>query len=216
MKTVSTRAIVIQTLPIREADTLAVLLSKDLGRVSAFARNARNSRKRFMGGLDLFDCGEFELSPSRGTSGAYTVEQISNREHWPVLRDDLRKYSSGCYCLELTAQFAQDEDEDSTQLFAPLFHSLRAINSSTTDSEARTLALFYNLHLLKISGFNYLDDRSRLKDDSTMHQWLSEMLESSRPIVPYDDALLRQGFFGILTFTQEITGKELRSAAAMY
>ena len=216
MNTVSTPAIVLQTLPVRESDILVVLLSRDFGRVSAFARNARKSLRRFMGGLDVFDCGVFELTPSRGTSGAYTVEQISKREHWPVLRGDLKKFASACCCLELTAQFAQENDTDSAHLFAPLYHCLRTINTSTSDAEARTLAVFYNLLLLKISGFNYLDDHSRMKPGSTLYEWLSEMLAGSKPIVPYDESLLRQGFHGLVSFTQEITGKEIRSAGAVY
>jgi len=215
MNLLVTPAIILQTRPIREADTLVVLLSEQHGRVSAFARNARKSQRRFMGGLDLFDCGLFELTPSRTSGQAYCVEQVKKREHWPELRENLKKFSAASFCLELTSQFARDDDHDSAALFAPLYHCLRAINSSKSDAEGLAIALFFNLILLKLSGFNFIDDSSRIARDTDLCRWFEEMLEKRQPIVPYNSALLRQGFHALVAFTQEILGAEIRSAAAL-
>jgi hypothetical protein len=89
---------------------------------------------------------------------------------------------------------------------------LRAIQLGKTNDEALTLALYFNLLLLKISGFNFLEDGSRIKVGSELNVWLSEMFEKQTPIVPYDRSLLKLGFQAVVVFTQEILGKEIRSA----
>ncbi len=215
MKMLVTPAIVLQARPIREADSLLVLLTEGYGRVSAFARSARKSQRRFMGGLDIFDCCLLELTPSRSAGQSYCIEQVKKREYWPELRENLKKYAAASFCLELTSRFAKDDDNDSAGLFTPLYHCLRAVNSSKSDAEGVAIALFFNLILLKVTGFNFVDDSSRISRDTEMCRWFDEMIERKQPIVPYNSGLLRQGFHGLVAFTQEILGSEIRSAAVL-
>jgi len=212
MNILETRAIVLQTHVLREADLMLVLLSVDFGRISAIARSAKKSRKRFMGGFDVFDCGLFQLAEPKTHEQPYLVEAISKRELWPALREDLFKFSAACFCVEVTLPFVHENDLEARHLYHPLHRCLRAIQLGKTNDEALTLALYFNLLLLKISGFNFLEDGSRIKVGSELNVWLSEMFEKQTPIVPYDRSLLKLGFQAVVVFTQEILGKEIRSA----
>lgn len=212
MNNLETPGIVLQTHSVREADVIAVLLSPELGRISAIARNAKKSQKRFMGGFDVFDCGVFRLTRPKIHSQPYVIEDLSKREYWPALREDLKKFSAACFCLEVTLPFVKEEDQSAGHLFSPLYKCLKAIHVARTAEETLTLALFFNLLLLKISGFNFVEDSSRLSKGSNLSTWLEQMLAQESPIVPYDLSLLKIGFQSLVIFTQEIIGKEIRSA----
>ena len=215
MKTLHTAGIIIQSTAVRESDSMLALLSRDAGRISVLARTARRSQKRFMGGLDLFDCGKFDLRAARSAGGPWNLEQITQREQWPALRADLDKFSVASYCLDLTLQFAQEGEPDSAQLFTPLFRSLRALDTAATKDHATLLGIYYNLLVLQLGGFNVVDDIVRFRGDEQLHRWFSEMLSGSAPILPFEPSLLRKGFHTVAAFSQEILGKELRSRSSV-
>lgn len=215
MNNVSTAGIVLQVNPFREADSLLTVLSRELGRIGVIARSVRRSQKRFMGGLDLFDCGVFELSPPRGPTGPYILTQLKQRESFPALRGDLAKFAVGSFCLELTLQFAHEGEPDSAGLFVPLFKILRALDKEGDTGYALLLGVYYNLLVLQQGGFNFVDDAGRFSNDASLLEWFDAMVSGGAPIRPHDSELLWRGSRAVVAFTQEILGRELRSASML-
>ena len=212
MEILQTAAIVLQTHALREADVILVLLTKERGRLSAIARSAKQSKKRFMGGIDIFDCGEVRLAEPKKNDQPYILNEIERREQWQSLRENLDKFSSACFCLELTLRFAHDHEPESAELFMPLYRSLKAIHSAETREHALAVAVYYNLCVLKISGYNFLEDSSRAAAGTPLANWLHQMESAKAPIIPFDAILLKSGFQSLVVFTQEILGQELRAA----
>lgn len=62
-----TAALVLRRTPYREADLVVTLFTESLGQVSALARAARKSQRRFAGGLEPFHTLEAELDEAPGS-----------------------------------------------------------------------------------------------------------------------------------------------------
>ena len=215
VKSWSTPGIVLHTSNLRESDSWLSILTESFGRVTALARSARNSRKRFMGGIDLLDCGVFQLAEGRSPEVPFILEALDQRETWLDLRSDLQKYSLASYCIELTLHFAQENDRDGAALFVPLHLTLRSINKSTERDHNMLFAVYYNLVMLNIGGFNVIDDSPRLEKSPELREWFSAMLEGNQAILPHNRPLLSQGLQLLAHYTQEIIGREVRSISAV-
>ncbi len=104
-----TEAIVLRTTPYGEADVVAHLLCRGLGRVGAFARGARRSMKRFGGGLEPFTLMEVELQSRRGGD---LLEFKSARilDAHLALRTDLGRLAHAGYATELVRELLHDNE----------------------------------------------------------------------------------------------------------
>ncbi len=215
MKSLLSPGIVLQSHPIREADIVFTVLTKDRGRLSVLARGVRRSQKRFMGGIDLFDCGVFDLALPRANQNLHPLEGLSQREFWGGLRTDLAKYGYACYCAEITLQFSHEGDLAAGEYFEPLYRTLRAISKSEIQDESALFLIYYNLRLLQIAGYNFADNAQRLQQDTLLYQWFSQMLSQQQPILPFDRGLLRVGFQALASYSQDTLGRALRSIVGM-
>lgn len=102
-----TPAIVVGGSDYGEADRIVRFLSPDHGRVSALARRARASRKRFGGALDLGNRVEVALRPGRGTlAHADEVRLLDGRLG---ARADLERLALLAHSCEVCAALAREE-----------------------------------------------------------------------------------------------------------
>src|SRR5262249_58683619 len=83
-----------------ESDRILHLLVPEHGRVTAVAKGARRSTKRFAGTLDLFNHLRVSLYRRRG-SAIGRLEQAVLVRHFAPLRSDAARFALGCYLLEL-------------------------------------------------------------------------------------------------------------------
>ena len=147
MELLQQRAIVLRTTPLKEADLIVSLLGEQTGRISALARSARRSKKRFMGGIDAFDCGRFQLSTPKSNSSLYSLNSIEARQSWSELRKNLDALCLGGLCLELTETLTAEGDETGGALFALLFHSLKALAFQNDRSSRLSVSAYYMLEV---------------------------------------------------------------------
>src|SRR5262249_48673629 len=119
-ETVRVRGIVLKTTALRESDLIVTLLTPELGLLRALARGARRSKRRFMGGIDLFGCGDCTLPAPRGESSLHVLESISEREYWPHMRTNLRAFSAASLGVECALLLAPEGDPEGRELFEPL------------------------------------------------------------------------------------------------
>jgi DNA repair protein RecO len=202
-------AIVLNTTALRDADLIVTFLGKELGKACAVAKSARRSRKRFSGGIDLFDCGTFELSTNRRQDKLYLLQSIHSKEVWPGLRENLSKMSLASFCLELTNSFTVEGDAEGGTLFNPLFLSLRRLCSSANDNVSYSIAAYFALRTLKVSGFNLLD--ANLPLSKSTKQWFEEMASNLAPIVPNDEKVTYNGFQRLVSYVEQTLGHPLNT-----
>jgi len=95
-----THALVLRCVDYGEADRIVHLLTPDAGRVTAIAKSARKSVKRFPGSLDVFNELDLELRRRRPQGMAY-LEQAKLVDPHLGLRTSPRRYALACFVLEL-------------------------------------------------------------------------------------------------------------------
>lgn len=205
-------AIVLHTNPYGESDEIVTLLSKDFGKIAALAKGVRRSKKRFMGGIDLFDCGVFDLSSPASGDGLYFISSLSKREVWQNLRKDILKFSIGSLFLEITNGFAAEGDREGGALFKPLYLSLRALDHAEKKAGSQAICVYYMLVLLEISGFNPMDDHT-IEVSAETFEWWKEMKAMKKPIVPHEEPIISQSMSFLMGYSESILGRGLKTRA---
>lgn len=137
---------VISNMPVGEYDTRIVLLTKERGKISAFARGARRPKNHLMAGCRPFSFGKFELYAGRN---AYTVTEIAIDNYFEEISSDIETTYYGFYFLEM-ADYYSRENIDCRQMLKLLYQSLRAlINNKISNILVR---IIYEFKMQVING----------------------------------------------------------------
>lgn len=140
MKGIQTEALILRAVDFGESDRILHLLVPDSGRLTAIAKGARRSVRRFAGTLDLFNHLRIEVDLRRPTSMA-RLDQARLIQAFDALRTDPARFALGCYLLELFDRLAPEggNPADMRRLFAFALGALRAIAAREPNARLRTL-----------------------------------------------------------------------------
>jgi DNA repair protein RecO (recombination protein O) len=143
-----TRALVLRTFDQGESDRVVHLYTERLGRVSAIAKGARRSKRRFPGTLEIFSVLDVRLvDPPRASlmrlEGARLVQPLEG------LTEELGRYAIGCHFLELLDRITTEGDAN-PELFRFVVGVLDVVRCERPD---RLLALLVQLKLLARLGY---------------------------------------------------------------
>lgn len=123
MEATKVRGIVLQSTPIGEYDRRVVLLTLEIGKITAFARSARRPHNPLLAATMPFVFGEFMIYEGRNSN---TLTQASVENHFAGLHEDLTAAYTGMYLLEFTEYYTH-EYNDEKQMLKLLYQSLRAL-----------------------------------------------------------------------------------------
>ena len=140
-------AIVLKVNNYKDRDLIISFLSKENGRLTASARNAKGSKKRFSGGIDIFNCAKIKVGRKNN------LESFSSIESWENLSKNPKLFSLSYFCIEIILSLTQEGQEEAMELFMPLFKSLRLLNKSESLSQQKSICIFFALQTLEITGF---------------------------------------------------------------
>jgi DNA repair protein RecO (recombination protein O) len=110
--------VVLRTVDCGEADRVVTLLTEERGRVAAFARSARASRRRFGGALEPFTQVRAEARVRRA-SELLSLESVSPVRAFAGIRADLARIACAGYACELAGELLR-ENEPNRELHALL------------------------------------------------------------------------------------------------
>ena len=135
-----THALILRAVDVGESDRIVHLLVPEHGRVTAVAKGARRSTKRFSGTLDLFNHLRVSLHRRRG-SAIGRLEQAVLVRHFAPLRSDPARFALACYLLELLDRLAPEGGarRDMHRLFRFALDSFEAISTHHPDLALRTI-----------------------------------------------------------------------------
>ena len=137
---------VLSTMPVGEYDRRVVILTKEQGRISAFARGARRPNSPLVGALNPFSFGEFTVYAGRSS---YTVQAASISNYFEGLREDIIGAYYGFYFLEF-ADYYTKEANDESEMLKLLYQTLRALlNPHIPD---RLVRCIFELKALTVNG----------------------------------------------------------------
>lgn len=145
--------IVLSSFPYGETDKRVILLTKELGKVTAFARGAKRMNSSLSASTRTFAFGRFTLHPGRS---AYTLSKADISEYFEDIVRDMEKTAYGCYFLDLAGMFA-GENTDETKSLLLCYYALKALSNPRMKHEL--VRRIFELKLLNINGL--LPDVSR-------------------------------------------------------
>lgn len=144
-------AIVLNITPHGESDKIVTLYSSELGRITAIAKGAFRSKKRFVNKLEIFTSLQIMYRPP-GRGSLFFLSEAELLKPRLSLRTSYPRFIAAAYINELTQRFNIDEDPD-PDLFLLLDWALDSIESGMPPLKAAALFL---LRLLDICGYKPL------------------------------------------------------------
>jgi DNA repair protein RecO (recombination protein O) len=101
------------------------VLTKERGKITAFARGARRPQSVLLAATNPFSFGEFEVFEGRNS---YNVSKATIQNYFREIVEDLDAAYMGFYFLEFADYFCQ-ENNDEKEMLKLLYQSLRALQS---------------------------------------------------------------------------------------
>ena len=145
-QTVAVTGMILSATPIGEYDKRVVILTKEKGKISAFAKGARRQNNPLMGVTSPFSFGEFMLYEGRTS---YNVVQANISNYFMELSTDFEGAYYGFYFMEF-ADYYTKEYNDETQMLKLLYQTLRALVSGKISKEL--IRCVFELKSMVING----------------------------------------------------------------
>ena len=109
--------------PIGEYDRRVVILTKEKGKISAFARGARRQSSRLLAATNPFSFGKFKIYVGKSS---YNLMEADISNYFEGLREDFEGAYYGFYFLEVMDYYTRENNDDK-EMLKLLYQSLKAL-----------------------------------------------------------------------------------------
>ncbi|MBQ8231561.1 MAG: DNA repair protein RecO [Lachnospiraceae bacterium] len=137
---------ILKQMPVGEYDRRICLLTKERGKISAFARGARKPGSKMAAGTNPFSFGTFKLYEGKNS---YTVAEADIQNYFEELRTDYIGACYGMYFAEI-ADYYTRENNDEREMMKLLYQSLRALCAPSLPD--RLIKCIYEIKAIAING----------------------------------------------------------------
>lgn len=194
---ITVQGVVISAMPVGEYDKRIVLLTRERGKISAFAKGARRLNSPFMAAADPFVFGSFTLYEGRTS---YNLSQVSVSHHFVELAAMQPGVYYGYYFLELADYFGH-EGTDEKEMMNLLYVTVKALMNPQLDD--RLIRCIYELRTMSEQG---------------LCPQLFQCIECGKEVLSQDTVYFSQESHGILCSSCAMGKRDARriSASALY
>ncbi len=131
---------------IGEYDRRICLLTKEKGKISAFAKGARKPGNRLAAATNPFSFGTFKLYVGRSS---YTVSEADIQNYFEELMTDYEGAYYGMYFAEV-ADYYTRENNDERQMLKLLYQSLKALSAPALPNQL--VKCIFELKAIAVNG----------------------------------------------------------------
>lgn len=163
-ETTSLTGMVMRVSPVGEYDKRLVILTRERGKITAFARGAKRPGNQLMAVSRPFVFGEFRLMEGRDSYSLFSAEV---KNYFAELSGDMEAACYGSYFMEFADYYAR-ENIDGTELLLLLYQSLRALMKPALPNAL--IQLIFELRTMVING-EYTEHPERKVCDSANYAW---------------------------------------------
>ncbi|MBC2717507.1 MAG: DNA repair protein RecO [Desulfobacteraceae bacterium] len=150
MSTFSTPAILLRRSSYGDYDLIVTLLTLNKGKLTVIAKNAKKSRKRFPGLLELFSVLHIECRTPRAR-GMAVLQDATLENPFSGIRGNIMKTSYASYWAELVNLWLE-EGKEQTRIYHLLRYCLDSLDSGIIGNEE--LSIIFQLRFLSFSGLS--------------------------------------------------------------
>lgn len=137
---------ILTVMPIGDYDKRLVILTKERGKINAFAKGARKQNSTLLACCQPFTFGSFSLYEGKSS---YNVVSADISNYFVELREDLETVSYGLYFCELADYFTR-ENVNETFVLKLLYQSLRALAKRSISQEL--IRYIFELKIITLNG----------------------------------------------------------------
>ena len=148
---------VLSSMPMGEYDKRLVILTKERGKLAAFARGARRTASPLLAPCNPFSFGSFVLYEGRNS---YTLVQADISNYFMELKEDFEGTCYGIYFMEVADYYTRENLEAGAMLNL-LYVSLKALSNKSLDNEL--VRCVYEMKAMILNGeypFDVIQDPS--------------------------------------------------------
>ena len=156
--------IVLLAAPAGEYDKRVVILTKECGKITAFAKGVRRQNSPLLAAASPFAFGEFSCYEGRGT---YRLVQAEIQQYFREITEDMEAACYGSYFLEFADYYGR-ENLEAVEMLKLLYQSLRALLKNAIPN--RLVRAVFELKLMEING-EYMEKPLGKLEDSTIYTW---------------------------------------------
>ncbi len=138
--------IVLSCNPVGDYDRRLVIMTKELGKITVFARGSRRPNSSLIAVTQPFVFGKFDVYMSKRYINMQSA-QVKN--YFSELRSDFEKVSYGLYFLELVDYYIREEQSD-INVLKLLYQSLRALMIKSIPDEL--VKCIFELKMIAYNG----------------------------------------------------------------
>ncbi len=137
---------ILKQMPVGEYDRRICLLTKERGKISAFARGAKKPGSKMAAATNPFSFGVFKLYEGKNS---YTVAEADIHNYFEELRSDYIGAYYGMYFAEI-ADYYTRENNDERLMLKLLYQSLRALCAPSLDN--RLVRCVFEIKAIAVNG----------------------------------------------------------------
>ncbi len=150
MSVFSTPAILLRRTSYGDYDLIITFLTLEKGKLTVIAKNAKKSRKRFSGVLELFSLLHLVCRASRGR-GMPVLQEATIEDPFSDIRGNIMKTAYASYWAELIT-FWLEEEKTQARIYHLLRYCLAALDEGVID--AGVLSVIFQIRFLTIAGLS--------------------------------------------------------------
>ena len=210
MNEIEVTGIITSSMPVGEYDKRIVILTREIGRISAFVKFARRTNNRFLGSTREFICAKFKIYKG---SSSYTVTDIDVINYFDYILNDIDITNYAMYFADIINYYTR-ENEISGDSLEMLYSTLQILGQNIHSYEF--VRAIFELKSLVIMGeypylYRYIDSKEKLDYQKKYFFSIEKNGIVKSGGIPINHGTLRAMDFVIKSKPSEIFGFKLKN-----